>query len=253
MRRSILFFVCVALLTACSDNDKTKTTASSETERAETVEGNTEATKDTVRHADFQAVLPTEWQVTLPIMYPVEEGKYVTAKTMVTADEVTYDFYEFDGEVALDDAKVEEGTYIGQLMVTKFEDEFAADEALKTSLTINDNYVDIGSFLVYPFTEGEASVVNWNDNQGWTIFVRSMEKSPTELVEWIEGGNVVPDLSEGVLNGQYPRPQILGQMHFNEDDQAKTYVTWAANEIVYTLKDFEDHTLEWLGAFGESK
>ncbi len=260
MKKIVLFFVSVALLAACGGNDKAKTTESSDTKPAEvvgpvdkTVEENTEATKDTVRHADFQAAVPAEWRVELPTMYPIEEGKYVTAKTMVTADEVTYDFYEFDEEVALDDAKVEEGTSIGRLIIKEFADEFAADEVSKTTLTINDNYVDVGSLLVYPFAEGEESIVNWSDNEGWYISVRSVEKSPTELVEWIKGENLVQHLTDGVLNRQYPRPQISGQMHFNVDDQAETYITWAANETVYTLKDFGDHTLEWLSAFGEIK
>lgn len=258
MKKFILLFFSITLLTACSGNDNTETPDSKPVEPVEQVDKtvkeneSTETADDTIRHADFQTAIPAEWNVKLPSMYPVEEGKYVTAKTTTTADEVTYDFYEFEEEVSLDDARVEEGIYIGQLIVKQFEDQFTADDTLKTTLTLNDDYVAMGPLLVYPFKEGEESVVNWNDNQGWYIFVRSMEKSPTELVEWIEGENLVLHLADGVLNGQYPKPQILGQMHFNVDDQAKTSVTWAANEIVYTLQDFEERTLKWLGAFGEA-
>ncbi len=255
MKKLVLILTCALLLAACSNNsngepnkepvDKTNN------HRNET---NHQVDEEKNQYADFQSAIPTDWQVQLPTNLPVTEGKFLTAKTTAKESEMTFEFYEFDEEVMLDAQNITDGYYIGQLTVTRYEDEFKADDDIKVQLTLHDDYVaDAGPELIYPFIAGDESVVNWADSHGWYVFAYSMEKSEQELVDWIKEKDLVSEITNGTGSGYYPRPQIIGQMHFYADDETRTFVKWAQQEIVFTLNDFNEDTLNWLHTFSEKK
>ncbi|WP_042476142.1 hypothetical protein [Bacillus ndiopicus] len=247
MKKFFSLFLCVSLLAACSNTDETKIEPPSNNGG----ETNNTANQAKAQHADFQSAIPADWQVQLPTDFPIKKDTFLTAKTTVTEDKITYDFYQFDDEVELDAANVTDGYYIGQLTVTRYEDELKADDELLVQLTLHDDYIaDIGPELIYPFTEGDESIVNWSSN-GWNIFAYSREKSEQELVDWIKEKDLVNEISNGIENGYYPRPQIVGQMHFYADDETRNFATWAKKEIVFTLKDFNENTLDWLHVFNK--
>lgn len=247
MKKLSILLACTLLLVACSND------ASEEPNKAP-VEETTTNNGQVNQYADFQSAIPTDWQVQLPTKFPVAKDKFLTAQTTTTENEITFDFYEFDEETALDAANVTEGYYTGQLTITRYEDELKADDDLKVQLTLHDDYVaDAGPELIYPFISGDESIVNWTSSHGWYVFAYSMEKSEQELVDWIKEKDLVNDITDGTGNGYYPRPQIIGQMHFYADDETRTFIKWAQNEIVFTLNDFNENTLNWLHAFSDKK
>lgn len=264
MKKTLIMLLSTALLlVACNNtsnkeqnNEPAEETTKSEVEtnkkEIETDDSNNQIDKEKIQYADFQSAIPTEWQIHLPTSYPVAEGKFLTAKTATTENEITFEFYQFDEEVELDAPNVADGDYIGHLIVMRYEDEFTADQAMASEFVIHDDYVaDVGSsgILVYPYQEGDTNVVNWNDNMGWYGLVRSQTKSESDLLAWLKEENLVTKLVEGVKDSTYPKPQIVGKMDFDVDDITNTFITWAEKEIVFTLKDFGDNTLDWLHVF----
>ncbi|KOS59895.1 hypothetical protein FJQ98_15595 [Lysinibacillus agricola] len=255
MKKILIMLLSTALLlVACnnSSNEEPNKEPAEETNKNEVEidNNNNQIDEEKIQYVDFQSAIPAEWQVQLPTNYPIAEDKFLTAKTTTTENEITFEFYEFDKEVALDAPNITDGYYIGQLTVTRYEDELKADDDVKIQLTLHDDYVaDAGPELIYPFIAGDESVVNWTNNSGWYVFAYSREKSEQELVEWIKEKDLVSEITNGTESGYYPRPQIVGQMHFYADDKTKTFVTWAEKEIVFTLKDFSENTLDWLHVF----
>lgn len=238
MKKFTLLLACGLVLAACNSQLSEKTN--------EGEPSNAVSNEENGQYANFQSVVPAEWNVQLPTNYPVAENQYLTAKTTVTEQEVQYDFYQFDDKVELDASNVTEGEYVGQLIVTRYAHESTANDALTIELTKNSNAVtDVGSEPIYPFIQGDESVVNWVNSANWYMFVYSREQSEQELIEWVRTKDLVNDTT----NGDYPKPQIIGQMHFYADDEIRTFVTWTEKEMVFTLKEFGGTTLEWLHAF----
>lgn len=110
--------VIAVILTACGADEtevqpQTDEQIVEEVEAAEDQEDQGKEKKESVEadssEADptsLQSAIPSDWEVTLPTDFPVTEGEHLTAITSSEENEVTYEFYETDQELPINDPNV---------------------------------------------------------------------------------------------------------------------------------------------------
>ncbi|QCR32472.1 hypothetical protein C1N55_09920 [Lysinibacillus sp. SGAir0095] len=208
----------------------------------EAVETNTNITtnKDQV---SFQSIIPSEWNITLPTNFPVTKGKYLTAITSSQQDVVTFDFYETDSELPINDLNIKNnGQFIGHLVITKFATAEAASEEIDKSIFTEGKAVNLGHGITGYQDGGAGSLfTSWNEGR-WAIIVRSR----TEKSE--EGLATAKKTVEFLETNTMPVPKQNGHLHIDAEHKG-SLAKWQKQNIVYTLTDFGDRTLNWLVTF----
>ena len=191
----------------------------------------------------FQSEIPSEWDVTLPKDFPVTEGKYLTAITSSEQDVVTFEFYETDRELAINDSNIKKtGQFVGQLVITKYETAEAASEEVDKTVFTHGEAVNLGHGITGYQDGGAGSLfTSWNEGR-WAITARSTtEKSEESLA-------TAKETVEFLETNKMPIPKQYGHLHIDAE-QSGSLAKWQKQNIVYTLTDFGDKTLDWLVTF----
>lgn len=215
-----------------------------ETETKEPVKPNTHAESDSkAEKADFQRVIPSEWGVKLPTDFPVTKGKYVTAITSSKQNKVTFTFYNTDKQLAMNDPKIKNtGQLVGQLVLTKYDTEEAASEEIDKTVFTDGEAVDLGHGITGYQDAGAGSLfTSWNEGR-WAIIARSTTEKPEESLA------TAKETVEFLETNMIPIPKQYGHLHMDANHKG-SLATWQKQNVVYTLTNFGDNTLNWLVTF----
>ena len=247
--------VIAVVMTACG-KDETEVQPQNDEQIVEEVEaaedqeeqstendGAVEANSSEADSNSLQSAIPSEWDVTLPTDFPVTEGKHLTAITSSEKDEVTYEFYETDQELPINDPNVKKsGQFIGNLVITKYETAEAAGEEIIQTVFADGEPVDLGHGITGYQDGGAGSLfTSWNEGR-WAITARSTtEKSEESLA-------TAKETVEFLETNMLPIPKEYGHLHVDAEESG-SLAKWQKQNIVYTLTDFGDKTLDWLVTF----
>ncbi|PYF06090.1 hypothetical protein [Ureibacillus chungkukjangi] len=247
--------VIAVVLTACG-TDETEVQPQTDEQIVEEVEAaedqgeqgkeNEESVEADSSEADpksLQSAIPSDWEVKLPTDFPVTEGKHLTAITSSEENEVTYEFYETDQELPINDPNVKKsGQLIGNLVITKYETADAAGEEIDQTVFADGEPVDLGHGITGYQDGGAGSLfTSWNEGR-WAITARSTtEKSEESLA-------TAKETVEFLETNMLPIPKQYGHLHVDAEDSG-SLAKWQKQNIVYTMTDFGDQTLDWLVTF----
>ena len=252
----------IVMMTACGNEDKEavqtqtpeQTVDEVETDKGQTKELDTN-TKEPVKSdtngasdskaekADFQDIIPSDWGIKLPTDFPVTKGKYLTAIASSKQNKVTFEFYNTDKQLEINDPKIKEtGQLVGQLVITKYATEKAASEEIDQTVFTDGETVDLGHAIKGYQDAGAGSLfTSWNEGR-WAIIARSTtEKSEESLA-------TAKETVEFLETNMMPIPKKYGQLHIDANHEG-SLATWQKQYVVYTLTDFGDNTLNWLVTF----
>ncbi len=262
VKKLIVLTFIIVVMTACGNEDETALQPDNKeqlvedveaangqkeeqgTEKEEHADANTNAASGSdTQSRSFQSFVPSEWDITLPSDFPVTQGKYLTALTSSQPDAVTFEFYETDRELAVNDSNIKKiGEFIGRLEITKFATEEAAGEEIDKSVFAGGEAVDLGHGITGYQDGGAGSLfTSWNEGR-WAIIARSTtEKSEQSLA-------TAKETVEFLETNKMPIPKQYGHLHI-DTEQSGSLAKWQKQNLVYSLTDFGDKTLEWLVTF----
>ena len=214
------------------------------TENDEQVDTNTNgASESDTEPISFQSNIPSDWDITLPTDFPVTEGKHLTAITSSQQDVVTFDFYETDSELAINDPNIKKtGQFVGHLEIVKYATEEAASEEIDKTVYTEGEAVNLGHGITGYQDGGAGSLfTSWNEGR-WAITARSTtEKSEESLA-------TAKETVEFLETNKMPIPKQYGHLHVDAEHSG-SLAKWQKQNFVYTLTDFGDKTLNWLVTF----
>lgn len=252
----------IVMMTACGNEDKeaiqtqnpeqnvedvetdNSQTEELDTETKEPVKPNTNVESDNkAEKADFQSIIPSEWGIKLPTDFPVTKGKYLTAITSSKQNKVTFTFYNTDKQLEMDDPQIKKmGQLVGQLVLTKYDTEKAASEEIDKTVFTDGEAVDLGHGLTGYQDAGAGSLfTSWNEGR-WAIIARSTTEKPEESLA------TAKETVEFLETNTIPIPKQYGHLHIDSDHKG-SLAKWQKQNVVYTLTDFGDNTLNWLVMF----
>ena len=214
------------MTTACGNEDKEAVQTQNpeqnvekvETETKEPVEPNTNLESESkAETADFQRVIPSDWDIKLPTDFPVTKGKYVTAITSSKQNKVTFTFYNTDKQLAMNDPKIKKmGQLVGQLVLTKYATEKAASEEIDKTVFTDGKAVDLGHNITGYQDAGAGSLfTSWNEGR-WAIIARSTTEKPEESLA------TAKETVEFLETNMIPIPKQYGQLHMDANQDRKS-------------------------------
>lgn len=272
MKKLIMLTFVIALMAACAnDNEAEKQTPNEEqvvsdveevdveneeqaTEGKESGETATntnsnagsntnESSESKSEASSFQSAIPSGWDVTLPSDFPVTNGKHLTAITNTQQDEVTFEFYEADKEIPLNDPSIKKaGQLKGHLTITKYASEEAASKEIDQTVFKQGEKVDLGHGITGYQDAGAGSLfTSWNEGR-WAIMARSTtEKAEVNVA-------TAKETVEFLEKNTMPIPKQYGELHIDAEHSG-SLAKWQKQNLAYSLTDFGDQTLEWLVSF----
>lgn len=262
MKKLIILPFIIVVMTACGNEDETKLQTQNQEQIVDDVEADhgqteeqgteneehVETNKNVASESDsepisFQSIIPSEWDITLPTDFSVTQGKYLTAIASLQQDVVTFEFYETDKELALNDQNIKKtGQLIGHLVINKYASAEAASEEIDKSIFTDGEPVNLGHGITGYQDAGAGSLfTSWNEGR-WAIIARSTtEKSEASLATAKE---TVEFLEMHIM----PIPKQYGHLHIDAEHKG-SFAKWQKQNFVYTLTDFGDKTLNWLVTF----
>ena len=271
MKKLIMLTFVVALMAACGNEEAEKQAPNEEQvvsdveevdveneEQAKEVEESGETATNTDTNAgsktngssdsksgasSFQSAIPKGWDVTLPSDFPVTNGKHLTAITKTQQDEVTFEFYEVDKEVPINDPNIKKaGQLKGHLAITKYASEEVASKEIDQTIFKQGEKVDLGHGITGYQDAGAGSLfTSWNEGR-WAIIARSTTEKAEESVE------TAKETVEFLEKNTMPIPKQYGELHIDAEHSG-SLAKWQKQNLVYSLTDFGDQTLEWLVTF----
>lgn len=215
-----------------------------DTETKEPVKPNTNLESNSkAEKADFQSVIPSDWDIKLPTAFPVTKGKYVTAITSSKQNKVTFTFYNTDKQLEVNDPQIKKiGQLVGQLVLTKYATEKTASEEIDKTVFTDGEAVDLGHGITGYQDAGAGSLfTSWNEGR-WAIIARSTTEKPEESLA------TAKETVEFLETNMIPIPKQYGHLHLDSNHKG-SLATWQKQNVVYTLTDFGDNTLSWLETF----
>lgn len=214
------------------------------TEYKEPVKSNENVTSDSnARNTNFESIIPSDWDIQLPTDLPVTKGKHLTAIASSKQNVVTFEFYQTDKQLEMNDPKIKEsGQLVGQLVITKHATAKSAGEEIDKTVFSDGEAVDLGHGITGYQDAGAGSIfTSWNEGR-WAIIARSTtEKSEESLT-------IAKETVEFLETHMMPIPEQYGHLHIDANDQG-SLATWQKEKFVYTLTNFGDNTLNWLITF----
>ncbi|MBA9028242.1 hypothetical protein [Peribacillus huizhouensis] len=262
MKKLIILTFIIVVMTACGNEDETVLqtqnkeqivndvevangqTEEQGTENEERVETNTNgASESDTDPRSFQSIIPSEWDITLPTDFFVTQGKYLTAIASSQQDVVTFEFYETERELAINDPNIKKtGQIIGHLVITKYATAEAASEEIDKTVFTDGETVNLGHGITGYQDAGAGSLfTSWNEGR-WAIIARST----TEKLE--ESLATAKETVEFLETNRIPIPKQYGHLHIDTEHKG-SLAKWQKQNLVYTLTDFGDKTLNWLVTF----
>ncbi|WP_199880571.1 hypothetical protein [Bacillus massiliglaciei] len=253
MRKLWMLTFAAVVMTGCGNHDEAEQTQPSQqtADEMKTDTGQKEAASETsaegrensTKESDFNSEISNDWNVTLPINFPVSEGKFLTAVTSKEQDEITFDFYETDKKLEINDSAIKDsGQYVGQLAVTNYETEEMASEQIDQTKFSQGEKVDLGHGITgYQDAGAGSQFTSWNEGR-WALVARST----TEKSE--ESAATAKETVDYLETHSLPIPKPYGQLHMDAEGDS-SLAKWQKQNIVYTMTDFGDQTLDWLVTF----
>jgi len=255
MKKYVPFVLSIFLLAACEETNKSTTAdpdtaADSKSSEIDTTNspskeepGTSQPEEVSATTEDFQSIIPSEWDVEIPADFPVSKGSYLTAITTTDDDVLTFNFYETPSKLALNDKNIEQdGTYIGQLTITKYGSKELAGKEIDQTVFDSGQTVDLGYGITGYQDAGAGSLfTSWNEGR-WAIIARSL----TEKAE--ESLTTAKETVEFLETNMLPIPKDYGYLHVDAE-QSGTMAKWQKENYLFAMTDFGEQTLPWMVKF----
>ncbi|MGE8081958.1 hypothetical protein [Peribacillus loiseleuriae] len=262
MKKLIILTFIIVVMTACGKEDETVLQTQNQeqtvddveadngqtekygTENEEHVKTNTNvASESDTEPRSVQSFIPSDWDITLPTDFAVTQGKYLTAIASLQQDVVTFEFYETDRELAINDPNIKKiGQLIGHLVITKYATAEAASEEIDKTVFTDGKTVNLGHGITGYQDAGAGSLfTSWNEGR-WAIIARSTTEKSEESLATAKG------TVEFLETHMMPIPKQYGHLHIDAEHTG-SLAKWQKQNFVYTLTDFGDKTLNWLVTF----
>ena len=258
MEKLMILSVIIGVMTACGNEDESVLQTENKEQIVEEVEASAngqqekqaaeneeqvEISKNDTESRSFQSLIPSEWDISLPSDFPVTQGMYLTAIASSKENVATFDFYETEKELAINDPEIKKnGQFIGHLEITKFETAEAASEEIDKTVFKDGKTVNLGHGITGYQDGGAGSLfTSWNEGR-WAITARSTTEKAEESLATAK--ETVDFLETNIM----PIPKQYGHLHIDAE-QSGSLAKWQKQNFVYTLTDFGDKTLNWLVTF----
>lgn len=253
LKKCLPLAMSMLLLTACNTTDDNA--AADQNEAATTtsnIEDNTDSnqtiysttsTKGTATTANFQSIIPSNWAVKMPTDFPVTKGRYLTAITTANNNVITFNFYETPTQLAINNKNIKQnGTYIGQLTITKYASKKLASVEIDQSVFNQGEAVDLGHGITGYQDAGAGSLfTSWNEGR-WAIMARSLTEKANESLA------IAKETVEFLETHTLPIPKEYGDLHVDAE-QSGTLAKWQKENYLYSVTDFGKQTLPWIVKF----
>lgn len=205
--------------------------------------GSSQPAEDSATTEDFQSIIPSNWDVDIPTDFPVSEGSYLTAITTTDNNVITINFYETPSKMAINDKTIEQdGTYIGQLTITKYDSKDLASEEIDQTVFDSGQAVDLGYGITGYQDAGAGSLfTSWNEGR-WAIIARSLTEKAEESLA------TAKETVEFLETNMLPVPKDYGTLHVDAE-QTGTMAKWQKENYLFAMTDFGEQTLPWMVKF----
>jgi len=255
LKKYMPFVLSLFLLAACeetnnsatADPDSATDSKSSEvdttnTPNKEEADSNQPA-EDTSTTEDFQSIIPNDWDIDMPTDFPVSEGSFLTAITKTDNDVITFNFYETSEKLAINDKAIEQdGTYIGQVTITKYDSKELAGEEIDQTVFDSGQAVDLGYGITGYQDAGAGSLfTSWNEGR-WAMIARSLTEKAEESLA------LAKETVEFLETNMLPVPKDYGYLHVDAE-QTGTMAKWQKEEYLFAMTDFGEQSLPWIVKF----
>ena len=255
LKKYVPFVLSFLLLAACEETNNSATaepdtaadTKSSEVDTTNSPSkeesGSSQPAEDSAMTEDFQSVIPSNWDVDIPTDFPVSKGSYLTAITTTDSNAITLNFYETSSKMSVNDKAIkQDGTYIGQLTITKYDSKDLASEEIDQTVFDSGQAVDLGYGITGYQDAGAGSLfTSWNEGR-WAIIARSLTEKAEESLATAK--ETVKFLETNML----PVPKDYGNLHVDAE-QTGTMAKWQKENYLFAMTDFGEQTLPWMVKF----
>ncbi|WP_144510175.1 hypothetical protein [Bacillus sp. FJAT-22090] len=239
----------ISLLSACTTNSDVEKTNNNSKEPISEVQPNTpqveppknESTQPmpaTTQAEVLDAIntdLKTDLPKLLPSEVPLEQGKYLTAKTKSYANSYEVIFYESDEQIALNHETIQDGQIIARLSAQKYESVQEASEqiAFENFSELGGQPIDLGYGITGYQDAGAGSMwTSWNEGR-WAIAAH------TRTSEGERGIKLAKEATEFLETHTLPIPKPNGSAHIDVY-QSDNRITWQKENIVYMIDKVKD-------------
>ena len=269
-------FLVVNLLGACSGNANQNTDKSNtdkETEKTTVVEksenskttnstgninptGTTNPNAETENPKDVQSAienesknesvltsirkqLKTDLPVLVPNELPIENGKYLTAKTTSSNNQYTIVYYQTDKNTPVNDKTLEQApkdSVIAKYEVKKYSNEKEANDVIgfEDFSKTGGQKVSLGHNITgYQDAAAGSQFTGWNEGR-WAIATQTRTANPEKGL--VLAKQAVEFLEKNTL----PIPKPNGSIHLSATSSTGNMVKWQNNTIVYSIENVKD-------------
>lgn len=241
--------ITVSLLSACSTNDEVEKTTNNSKEpitevqpnppQVETPESDSTQTKPVTTQAEvLDAInkdLKTDLPKLLPAEIPLEQGKYLTAKTKSDANSYEVIFYQSDEQIGLNHETIKDGQIFARLHAQKYESVQEAGEqiAFENFSELGGQPIDLGYGITGYQDAGAGSMwTSWNEGR-WAIAAH------TRTSEGEKGEKLAKDATEFLETHTLPIPKPNGSAHIDVY-QSDNRIIWQKENVVYMIDEVKD-------------
>lgn len=255
LKKYVPFVLSIFLLAACDETNNSVTAkpnpeADTKTSEVDTTNspskeesGSSQPAEVSATTEDFQIIIPSNWDVKLPTDFPVSKGSYLTAITTTNNNVITFNFYETPTKIAINDKTIKQnGTYMGQLTITKYDSKELASEEIDQTVFNSGQAVDLGYGITGYQDAGAGSLfTSWNEGR-WSIIARSLTEKAEESLA------TAKETFEFLETNMLPVPKDYGYLHIDAE-QTGTMAKWQKENYLYAMTDFGEQTLPWMVKF----